>query len=129
MRAILSVFVLVLAAFPFGVPSVSAYSLGDCTYSSANGSTISSLVCPDAPAPVSVLSGSVLPNADPSTVSGTYFPAVYHVDGVWYVSLAAILTFCVWFVAVLFMAIFFYHVTVVAIKFGFNFFRRPKSQS
>ena len=58
----------------------SAADFGDCSYVSANGTTIAGLSCPDAPAPVSVLSGSAVPNADLSALSGSYFPAVVHVD-------------------------------------------------
>lgn len=54
-------FVAFLAALLVSVPSASAYDFGDCTYSSADGTTITSLVCPDAPPPVSVLSGSTAP--------------------------------------------------------------------
>lgn len=51
----------VSALFLFSAPFASAYDFGNCTYSSADGTTIASLVCPDAPPPVSVLSGSTAP--------------------------------------------------------------------
>ncbi len=84
---------------------------------------ISDLVCPDAPFPVSV-SGSSVPNADPDSLSGNYFPAVYHSDGVYYVSLRFVLTAVVWFVAVFLFAVMFYHLSVVSFKLGLSVFRR-----
>lgn len=58
-RKFFPLFAASLLALPFA--SASAFTFGDCSYSSADGSTIVGLVCPDAPPPVSVLSGSVAP--------------------------------------------------------------------
>ncbi len=112
--------------FLFALPaSVSAYQLGNCSYSGTVGYVIENLDCELPPTNLSVSFSGSVQNADHSSLSGSYVPLTFQKDGVTYVSVETYISLLVWLFAFLLFSVGFYHLSVVSFKFGRNLFRKP----